>query len=179
MGSASSSRSDRTRETASQSRMSTPPSLSSSTRRYQVPPSRTYSTSHRVQPCFSIAGAARRAVKSVIFSIGPPVASAVPPVFPAFHLYSRCSSCIPGVPPVSLVVLLLLPAVFPVGFQPSPGGFRTLPMIFSLPDNENALMRNTDVKKRADLRPTPSYPILTSSNIAQFFPLGKGKFVFF
>ena len=69
MGSASSSKSDRTRLTASQSSMETPVSLSMYTRRYQLPASLTYSTSQREQPLASTTGRASWAVKSVILDI--------------------------------------------------------------------------------------------------------------
>ena len=75
MGSASSSRSLTLRLMASQSRMSTPPSLSRYSRRYHWPASRTYSTSHSWQPCSCTTGSASSQTTSVIFF------KARPPVF--------------------------------------------------------------------------------------------------
>ena len=72
MGSTSSSRSLTLRLTFSQSRMSTPPSLSRYRRRYHCPASRTYSTSHSSQPYSAATGAASSATISVTFFILTP-----------------------------------------------------------------------------------------------------------
>ena len=55
--------------TRSQSRISTPPSLSMYRRRNQAPASRTYSTSHSSHPASATAGRASSATKSVILAI--------------------------------------------------------------------------------------------------------------
>ena len=60
------------REMASQSEISTPPSLSMYRRRNHSPPSRTYSTSQSVQPCACTTGSANCATCSVTFMKNPP-----------------------------------------------------------------------------------------------------------